>query len=161
MIVQFKKILFATDLSENSSYAFLFALDMARRHEAKIVIIHVIEPLPREVRFVNVLKEVEEKERREMIGKIQEHLQEFCKEIEGQVGSPCVEVISEVLVPQGNPAEEILNAVDREGCDATVLGTHGKGFLTHTFLGSVSIAVLQRTQKPVFVVPLSSKKTNV
>ena len=36
MIPQIKKILYATDLSKNSSYAFLFATDMARRHDAKI-----------------------------------------------------------------------------------------------------------------------------
>lgn len=44
MIPQVKKILYATDLSKNSSYAFLFATDMARGHDAKIFILHVIEP---------------------------------------------------------------------------------------------------------------------
>jgi nucleotide-binding universal stress UspA family protein len=39
-----------------------------------------------------------------------------------------------------------------------VLGTHGKGFLAHTFLGSVSKAVLHRTRKPVFIIPLPSEK---
>jgi nucleotide-binding universal stress UspA family protein len=42
-----------------------------------------------------------------------------------------------------------------------VLGTHGKGFLAHTFLGSVSSAVLHRTRKPVFIIPLSSEKVGI
>ena len=46
MIPQIKKILYATDLSKNSSYAFFYATDMARRHEAKIVILHAVEPVP-------------------------------------------------------------------------------------------------------------------
>jgi nucleotide-binding universal stress UspA family protein len=46
MITQIKKILYATDLSKNSSYAFLFAADMAKRHNATIVILHAIEPIP-------------------------------------------------------------------------------------------------------------------
>ena len=46
MIPQIKKILYATDLSKNSSYAFLYATDIARRHDAKIVILHVIESIP-------------------------------------------------------------------------------------------------------------------
>jgi nucleotide-binding universal stress UspA family protein len=52
-----------------------------------------------------------------------------------------------------------LNIADEEHCDAIVLGTHGKGFLAHTFLGSVSSAVLHRTRKPVFIIPLPSEKT--
>jgi nucleotide-binding universal stress UspA family protein len=38
--------------------------------------------------------------------------------------------------------EEILKAVDEEGCDVIVVGAHGKGFLEQTFLGSVSSSVL-------------------
>jgi nucleotide-binding universal stress UspA family protein len=46
MIPKIKKILYATDLSKNSSYAFLYAIDMAKRHDAKIIILHAVEPLP-------------------------------------------------------------------------------------------------------------------
>ena len=44
MIPEIKKILYATDLSKNSAYAFLYAVDMAKRHNARIVILHSIEP---------------------------------------------------------------------------------------------------------------------
>jgi nucleotide-binding universal stress UspA family protein len=57
--------------------------------------------------------------------------------------------------------EEILKVVDEEGCDVIVLGTHGKGFLEQTFLGSVSSSVLLRTRKPVFIIPLPSEKKNL
>ena len=60
----------------------------------------------------------------------------------------------------GPPVEEILKAVDDEDCDAIVLGTHGKGFLRQTFLGSVAGSVLERTRKPVFIIPLPSEKRN-
>src|SRR4030067_314954 len=46
MTPHIKKILYATDLSKNSSYAFLYATDMARRHNATIVILHAIDPVP-------------------------------------------------------------------------------------------------------------------
>jgi len=46
MIPKFKKILYATDLSKNSSYAFLYATDMARRYDAKVIILHAIQPIP-------------------------------------------------------------------------------------------------------------------
>ncbi len=158
-IPKIKKILYATDLSKNSSYAFLYAIDMARRHDAKIVVLHALEPLPKEVSFVRVLQEAENKERREAVEQVRKLLTEFCKKAETHIGSPCVALVSKFLIPRGHPTEEILNATDKEGCDVIVVGTHGKGFLTHTFLGSVSKSVLHRARKPVFVAPLPSDKT--
>jgi nucleotide-binding universal stress UspA family protein len=161
MIPQIKKILYATDLSKNSSYAFLYATDMAKRHDAKIVILHAVESVPA---YVNAYAgippvDMEQKKQGEIVEDIKKHLQEFCKKAEAQIGPSCVSLVSKILVPRGHPPEEILNAVDEEGCDAIVLGTHGKGFLAHTFLGSVSSAVLHRTRKPVLIIPLPSEKT--
>jgi nucleotide-binding universal stress UspA family protein len=161
MIPQIKKILYATDLSKNSSYAFLYAIDMARKHDGKIVILHAIEPLPKEVKFVDMLERIENKERKEMVEQVQKLLQEFCKKTEAHLGSPCVQLVTKFLVPRGHPPEEILNAAEKEGCDAIVLGTHGKGFLAHAFLGSVSSSVLHRTRKPVFIIPLPSEETKI
>ena len=164
MIPKIKKILYATDLSENSAYAFYFAIDLAKKHNANIIILHAVEPIPPDVmpyiereKIVQIEKDII----REAIEEIKNRLQSFCTRVEGQIGPPCVELVSKTLVPLGHPMEEILNAADREGCDLIVLGTHGKGFLAHTFLGSVSRAVLHRTQKPVFIIPLPSKKTNL
>ena len=158
MIPEIKRILFATDLSQNSFHAFQYAIDMARSHDAKIIALHAVEPIPEEVRFVGVLQRIEEKERKEMVEQIQKLIQEFCKKAEAKIGPPCVELVSKILVPRGHPPEEILKAADEEGCDVIVLGTHGKGFLANTFLGSVSNAVLHRTRKPVFIIPLPSEK---
>ena len=166
MIPEIKNILYATDLSKNSSYAFLFAADMAKRHNAKIVILHSIEP----VRYIysegmsdrveEVLRKAKKEEREMDLEEIKKYLQDFCEKIENQIGPPCVELVSKILVPLGHPVEEILKAADKESCDAIVLGTHGKGFLRQTFLGSVAEDVLERTRKPVFVIPLPSEKTN-
>jgi nucleotide-binding universal stress UspA family protein len=159
MIPEIKKILYATDLSKNSSFAFLYVIDMARRHNARIVILHAIEPIPRIGEIYAVMTdEIKRKQQEETIEELKKHLQEFCKKAETQIGTPCVELVSKILVPRGHPAEEILNAADKEGCDVIVVGTHGKGFLVHTFLGSVSNAVLHRTRKPVFIIPLPSEK---
>jgi nucleotide-binding universal stress UspA family protein len=42
MIPKIKKILYTTDLTKNSSYAFYFAMDMARKHDAKITVLHCV-----------------------------------------------------------------------------------------------------------------------
>jgi nucleotide-binding universal stress UspA family protein len=160
MIPKIKKILYATDLSKNSSYAFLYAIDMAKKHDAKIIILHAVEPIPAYAEVYGAMTdEFKKKQLEEMIESMKKHLQGFCNKAEAQIGSPCVELVSKILVPVGHPPETILNAADEEGCDSIVLGTHGKGFLSHTFLGSVSKAVLHRTRKPVFIIPLPSEKT--
>jgi nucleotide-binding universal stress UspA family protein len=162
MIPQIKKILYATNLSKNSSYAFLYALDMARRFDARIIILHAIEPI-RPYLYAeggaivyNLLEREKEKEKELDTEEMKSHLQGFCKKAEAQIGSPCVELISKILVPLGHPVVEILRVADEENCDAIVMGTHGKGFLKHTFLGSVAGSVLERTRKPIFVIPLPS-----
>jgi len=162
MIPGIKKILYTTDLSKNSSYAFLYATDMAKRHDARIVILHVIEPIPAYAEVYGAMTdEFKRKQREEIIESMKNHLKEFCKKAEAQIGPPCVELVSKILVPVGHPPEEILNAADEEGCDVIVVGTHGKGFLAHTFLGSVSNSVLHRTRKPVLIIPLPSERTAI
>lgn len=87
-------------------------------------------------------------------------LQQFCQNIESQIGPPCANLVSEIIVREGYPGEEILNTADSKECDLIVLGTHGKGWLKQTFLGSVASSVLQRTRKPVYIIPLPSEKSS-
>ena len=163
MIPQINKILYATDLSKNASYAFFYAVDMAKRHNARIVILHSIERIRHMYgeRVEEILQETKDQERKTDTKEIKKGLQEFCERTETQIGAPCVELVSKILVPLGHPVEEILKVADEEECDVIVLGTHGKGFLRQTFLGSVAGSVLERTRKPVFIIPLPSEKPNI
>jgi nucleotide-binding universal stress UspA family protein len=167
MIPQINKILYCTDLSKNSAYAFFYAVDMAKKRNASIIILHASEPIRSFIEeegvigLEGVLKKVKKQRQEVDIEEIQKRLQEFCRKTETQIGFPCVELVSKILVPVGHPVEEILNAADDEGCDVIILGTHGKGFLRQTFLGGVAGSVLERTRKPVFIIPLPSEKTNI
>jgi nucleotide-binding universal stress UspA family protein len=169
MIPQIKKILYATDLTKNSTYAFHYATDLARKNDAKIIILHCIEPLtPSQYahegmtnELLNLLQKNKEEEKEQNAVEIKKLLQQFCQNVESQIGPPCVNLISEIIVQEGHPVEEILNTADAKECDVMVLGTHGKGWLKHTFLGSVASSVLARTRKPVFVIPLPSEKGGI
>jgi nucleotide-binding universal stress UspA family protein len=155
---QVKKILYTTDLSRNSAYAFGYAIDLAKRCGAKIVIIHAFEPLRPVVRYHSSLEDEQDyyaTVRDEATQEIKDRVDRFCQKVDAYVGGTCSELISGVLVPIGHPVEEILELADNEDCDLIVLGTHGKGLLKQTFLGSVSKGVIERSRKPVLVVPLS------
>jgi nucleotide-binding universal stress UspA family protein len=45
MIPQIKRILCTTDLSDNSAYVFRYGINSAKKHDAGIIILHVLEPL--------------------------------------------------------------------------------------------------------------------
>ncbi len=163
MIPTINKILYATDLTKNSSYAFYFAADLAKKHDAKIVILHCIKSIPlsayAEAGYTSLIAELQreqEQEQAEEIAEIKKRLRKFCKDAEARIGPPCVSLVSDVIVNIGYPAEEILNTMEAQECDVIVLGTHGKGWLRQTFLGSTARSVLERTRKPVFIVPLPS-----
>ena len=162
MIPQVKTILFATDLSKNSAYAFYYAIHMAKRDEAKIVILHAVEPLPRMlVSFEDFEHKVAKDRWEDTVKKFKEQIQDISVKVDARTGISSVDLVSKILIRLGSPVEEILKVVDEEGCDVIVLGTHSKGFLKQTFLGSVSTSVLLRIRKPVFVVPLPSEDINI
>jgi len=162
MIPPIKKILFATDLSKNSAYAFYYAVHMAKRDDAEIVILHAVEPLPPMlISFKDFEHKVAKDRWEETVKKFKERIQDISAKIDARMGISSVDLISNILIRLGHPVEEILKVVDEEGCDVIVLGTHGKGFLEQTLLGSVSSSVLHRTRKPVFIVPLPSGDTNI
>jgi nucleotide-binding universal stress UspA family protein len=162
MIPQIKKILFATDLSKNSAYAFYYAVHMAKRDDAKIVILHAVEPLPPMlISFKDFEHKVAKDRWEETVKRFKERIQDISVKVDARMGIPSVDLISNILIRLGHPVEEILKVADEEDCDVIVLGTHSKGFLEQTFLGSVSSSVLLQTRKPVFVVPLPSGNTNI
>jgi nucleotide-binding universal stress UspA family protein len=160
MIPQIKKILYATDLSKNSEYAFYYAVDMAKRHGAEIVVVHAVEPMPASV-FGTSTAKAEHSQHEVSIEVFRNRLQKFCEKVEEKNSLACVHLVAKMLVEVGYPAEEILKAADEEGCDLIILGSHGKGFLKHTFLGSVSRSVLERSRKPVFTIHLPSERTSI
>jgi nucleotide-binding universal stress UspA family protein len=151
MILKIERVLYATDLSENSFYAFRYAVRVARQFAAKIIVLHVLEPVPgtfgEEVRRL-----AEDQKRGNASEDVRNRLQHFCEVVAKD--TTCLDLVSNVLIRSGYPVEEILNTADEENCQMLILGTHGKGFLKHTFLGGVSQKVLDHSRKPVIVVPL-------
>jgi nucleotide-binding universal stress UspA family protein len=164
MIPQIKKILYATDLTKNSAYAFYFASDLAQKNDARIVILHSIEPISTQVYLEAgsegeaAMKKGREAARQDDVAEIKKHLEEFCRKIASQTGLLCASLVSEVIVKEGYAVEEILNTADEKGCDVIVLGTHGKGWLSREFLGSVARSVIEKARKPTFLIPLPSDK---
>jgi len=167
MIPKIKKILYATDLSENSAYAFRYAINSAKQHNAELVILHVMEVMDRTTRNL-VMAYVEgefftKKEKEKAVytkDRIEKRLKVFFDKV--RVEDPeLTDTNISTEICEGYPAEEILRKADELSCDAIVMGTHGKGLLSRTFLGSVAKKVLRRTRKPVFIIPLPKEESDL
>lgn len=52
----------------------------------------------------------------------------------------------------GQPANEIIAAAQRHGCDMIVMGTHGRGALGNLLMGSVAMRVIANSPIPVLSV---------
>lgn len=164
MPLTIKKILYATDLSKNSAYAFRYAVDIAKNHNADIHLLHVVEKLPpAHEAFVDYYLAVQdeghhEKIVAESIDRTKKKLAAFRdREIPDQPEIIDDHVTIEVI--EGYPVEEILSKSEEYDCDVIITGSHGKGFVSNALLGSVSERVFDRAHKPVIVVPLPEEET--
>ncbi|MGI9417287.1 MAG: universal stress protein [Geminicoccaceae bacterium] len=158
-----KNILYATDLSENSTIAFSYAAYMAKLTGADLHLLHVMERLSDEAAVTLQTYIQEEDKLHEMltqrIEKTRERLdnrqEKFWSTQSGEDQKVRAQIKS-VTVSESYPAEEILVSAKNHNCDLIIMGTHERG-ISHTFLGSVAKSVLRRSHVPTLVVPLGAK----
>jgi len=92
--------------------------------------------------------------------RIRNRLKIFCDK-ELKEDPECANRVESIEVCQGYPPEEILKKADEFNCDVIVMGTHGKGVIRHSFLGSAAQKVLRRVRKPVFIIPLPKGEIDI
>ncbi len=166
MLPSIKKILYATDLSKNSTFAFRYAITLAEALDAKITVLYVLPVVDSamEVPIITQMGEeqyykLREERSREIIESIKTKLHDFSqKELKDLQGES--DLVSSILVHEGDAVDEILKTAEKLNSDIILLGAHGKGILSHTFLGSVSEKVLRQSRWPVLVVPIPKGATD-
>jgi nucleotide-binding universal stress UspA family protein len=144
----FKKILLATDGSPDAEQALAYALDLALRDGAQVIVVHAFEPLP------TFLGEPMEDR---MLGTHIALGEEVAGGAAEKLEDAGVDVIVEVL--EGPAAEAILNVAQVCWCDLIVMGSRGLGSLASLLLGSVSHRVVAHARAPVLIVKASGKET--
>ena len=173
MVPEIKKILFATDLSSASRYAFNYAAAIAAKHNAGLRILHVREEVSPtatthlqgflgEERWRQLVESQQNQAQQILIGKkregsvIREALGEFCDAAAAEL-TGCEFTTDEIIVASGNVVDEILAAVESRGCDLVVMGHHVRGKFGEAFLGSTSRRVLRHCKVPVLMVRLPAE----
>jgi nucleotide-binding universal stress UspA family protein len=145
--MQIRKILVPFDFSEHSEKALRWAIDMAEKWQASVLLFHVV-PTPTYPpmvtggffdisQFETSLQEDAERRIREVVA----------KEKRGGIESKVV---------VGVPFPDICRTAEQEKVDLIIMGSHGRTGLAHVLIGSVAERVVRHAPCPVLVV---GKKT--
>lgn len=138
-------ILVPVDFSPHAQEAMEWALDLARRYDASLLLTHVLQPVPWLAApdgMTYTPADVAASTRNELSGS----LEEMRRRVEAS-GVPCA---AELL--DGHPASEIAALARRSAASLIVMGTHGRTGLQHALLGSVAEKVVRHAPCPVLTV---------
>ena len=153
-----KKILYATDMSENSKRAFQFAASLGQRYDAKILVVYVLEPVPQGT-YMNIsgilgdaqLLRLQEENEDRLQDQLSADLRRFCDQLQSpQPACPIAE--KDIFIRKGVPVEEIVALTNEQDIDMIVMGTHGYGLFKDALMGGTVRRVLRRSKIPVLVV---------
>ena len=143
------KIMIAVDLSSYSAGVIAAGMDLARRIQAPVTLISILD---KNAEVIPVI---------ETGGPSTEELNNHLKDVESHLAGykeQYPDVTVTVITVLGNPKEDILEQADEDGATILVLGTHGRTGLDHLLIGSTAEFVIRHSSIPVLVVPYKKIK---
>jgi nucleotide-binding universal stress UspA family protein len=136
------RLLVPLDFSGKSRQALRYAVPIAQKFSAKIVLLHVIQP----VQYGNARADLLVADRIRRKNDALTRLEDMAAKLvpKGRRG--------ENLVRFGRPSDAILDTIDKLNVDIVVMTTHGRTGLDRLFLGSTAEQVMRRAGCPVLSV---------
>lgn len=156
---EYKTILYATDLGKHTRPVFKAALSLARKYEATIIMLHVVEPMSSAMHAIvdtylpkGEAKKVYQDGMKSVLSVMKERLEKFCKE---ELESPSLTSgrVKEMLVVSGDTSEEILKVSKKHLADIIIIGKSSSSILGNDVAGSTARRVSRHSMIPVFIVP--------
>ncbi|GEM_PF-4770054 len=152
-----KRILFATDLSENSAYALRHVLALAVNTGADLFITHAAEKPSQDQQVTLMMFMQDETTREDNLSHRQSHLEE---ELRTWLASALADyeitdaetLIQGAEVVEGHPADVIPRRAKALSCDLIAIGSH-ENTGSFTFLGAVAKRILRKSDIPTMVIP--------
>ena len=143
-----KKILWATDFSEEAEESLLYADAFAKTFKAKIVALHIVPD------FAAALYDAASVIKGELVQRVdavKKEAEDKLKELSKEKGIPL-----EILVREGTASKKIIEVAEKEEVDLIVLGRRGMSAVEKLFIGSVANHVLRTSPIPILI---TKKKT--
>lgn len=147
--MEIKRILFPTDLSEGSTNAIPYVVDLTKHYGARLFIFHVLYDIARVTGWYVPHMSMDELYQ-DMEKNAQKEVERCCKEeLRGYR-----EI--EYRIMKGVPHEEILKFADEQQIDLIIMGTHSRKGIDRVIFGSTAERVVKNARCPVLTVGLSS-----
>jgi nucleotide-binding universal stress UspA family protein len=154
--LDFKHILYATDLGKHTRPVFRQAVRLAQRFNANIVMLHVVEPLGRTGSSIlsvylpdKDIDQVEHEGMRKLVEQMKQRLERFCEE-ELQESNLDSLHVSDIVVTSGPVDEQILKQAEKHQADLIVLGSCYQRQGLH---GAATHRLTHHSKVPVLIVP--------
>ena len=144
------RLLVSTDFSEASYGAFGPAGELAELFRARVILVHVIAPVPLFAYDIPALDP----------GIFTENLRELAdKRLNELIPERFPAGLSiETRIIFGDPARTIVQTARESRVDMVVISTHGQTGLKHTLFGSVAERVVRLADCPVLVIQASNPR---
>lgn len=149
-----KNILVAIDFSEHSDFAITRAIELAKKTNANLTFLHVVQKKHLDNFADSTLKKLLPKS---LYLTTEEYKDELINEKIRSLSQYKLN-IEHVVIPKGNPAVKILQYARKNKIDLLIIGAHGKYSIRDTFVGTTAEYIAQRTTCPVLIVKNLSKK---
>jgi nucleotide-binding universal stress UspA family protein len=143
---KFSKILVAIDGSENSLTASDVAIEMAKRNNGELVVLHVSHVSNTELYLTPA------KQYKEFIKKYNQDLEGWISKIRKNAKTSKVEMKADVINAAPNVVAAIVDYADKKNIDLIIIGTRGNSGFKKLLLGSVAVGVVMYASCPVMVI---------
>jgi len=138
-----KKILWATDFSDESQEALLYASIFAKTFKAKLIALHVVPDFSPALYDTEIVIKGELAQKVDIIKKEAKNRLDNLRKIKG--------MSFDSLVKEGNASKKILETAEEENVDLIVVGKRGMSVIEKLFIGSVANQLLRNSHIPILI----------
>lgn len=157
-------ILYATDLGLYSTYVLQHALTLTRAFEARLHVIHAVEPFGLFAESVlqsylddDSLQQLRDKGLANVMASIEQRVYAGFRDDLGDAQDD-LKLISSVNVVQGDPPQVVLDEMHRLKVDLLVIGSHSHGAALKSSLGRTAARLIQLSEVPVHLIPMQQRR---
>jgi nucleotide-binding universal stress UspA family protein len=148
--MEVNKVLWPTDFSRSAEKALPYVTDLTQKYGAEIHVLYVVEDIAHHESWYGDFDKAHVDKLMEWADKsAKKRLDQVCE----KYLNSCPLYIKHVAV--GDPAQEILKLIEKEGVDLVVMASHGQN--GNYRFGSVTDKVLRNSPVPVTTVPVETE----
>jgi nucleotide-binding universal stress UspA family protein len=140
----YRRVLVPLDGSKAAEKTLSHAEELARRLEARLILLRVLDPVPYTV--TSMISPIRDEDIELQRSQAEMYLSVRQKDLADKG------VEATTIVLYGSPVQAIVETAAAQDVDLIALGSHGRGALSSVFYGSVASALLNRVNRPLLLI---------